>query len=239
MNIYSGPYHFLSSVLFPDGHQYSYDKDIEVSYQDATCLSISHIGTDLINGIPPQEFDLTMSWLGNALYPIKIDMDTAGELKRIVNIDEVRKRYSSEGVHIMAYYEQSPLIVRYVTDCLKRLRDEKQLMQHLHRSNLYQLIALCMDLPHRSYQLVDFPFTEDTLALHFSTEDENETELLLTVHDIQTTRQFLSHEGRAYVHKSGPSSFDHIQLLLTVEVVNEGYYTRKLELKRIENYNER
>ena len=39
--------------------------------------------------------------------------------------------------------------------------------------------------------------------------------------------------GKAYVHKTGKGTFDHIQIMLEVEIEDEGYYTRKLELKQI------
>ena len=94
-------------------------------------------------------------------------------------------------------------------------------------------MVLCMDISGHSYQLSDFPFTRDSLTFQFVIEDENETELLLTVPEIKTERKLLSHESRAYVHKTGMGTFDHIQFILIVELEGDGYYTRRLELKRI------
>ena len=190
MDIYGGVYTFFSEIFFPNGHKFTYCKDIRISFTK------------------PNKGYRTL-------------------------INEVRKRYSDEGQRIMAHYEQAPLIVQYVETCLERVRDEKLFLQHIGQSNIYQLMVLCMDISGHSYQLSDFPFTRNSLTFQFVIEDENETELLLTVPEIKTERKLLSHESRAYVHKTGMGTFDHIQFILIVELEGDGYYTRSLELKRI------
>ena len=237
MDIYGGVYTFFSEIFFPNGHKFTYCKDIRISFTKPNkgyrTLIIDKVAAEYINGELSQDFDFVMSWLGNVLYPLNIEISPTGTPKSIVNFNEVWKRYSDEGQRIMAHYEQAPLIVQYVETCLERVRDEKLFLQHIGQSNIYQLMVLCMDISGHSYQLSDFPFTRDSLTFQFVIEDENETELLLTVPEIKTERKLLSHESRAYVHKTGMGTFDHIQFILIVELEGDGYYTRRLELKRI------
>lgn len=90
-----------------------------------------------------------------------------------------------------------------------------------------------MASPDRAYQLVDFPFVGDVITFCLSVEDEDEDEILLSIPEIKTERKILSYAGKAYIHKTEKGAFDHIQLMLEIEIENEGYYTRKLELKQI------
>lgn len=180
-----------------------------------------------------QDFDFIMSWLGNALYPMTVRMNDLGEAKGIENIDEVRKRYTTEGQKIIDYYEQDALVADYVKGCIEKVRDEKEVLQCISQSNIYQLATLFMAITNREYRLVDFPFIGDVITFCLSIEDEDEQEILLSIPEIKTERKILSHVGKAYVHKTEEGTFDHIQLMLEVEIEDEGYYTRKLELKQI------
>ncbi|WP_249113465.1 hypothetical protein [Prevotella melaninogenica] len=174
-----------------------------------------------------------MSWLGNALYPLTVRMNDLGEATGIENIDEVRKRYTTEGQKIIDYYEQDALVVDYVKGCIEKVQDEKEVLQCISQSNIYQLATLFMAITDREYRLVDFPFIGDVITFCLSIEDEDEQEILLSIPEIKTERKALSHVGKAYVHKTEKGTFDHIQLMLEVEIEDEGYYTRKLELKQI------
>lgn len=229
-----GTYHFFSETILPNGRKFLYEKDMAISCNTPTSISIGNIGMEKINGKLPEKFDFVMSWLGGALYPLTVRIDDMGKAKEIVNIDEVRERYAAEGQRIMEYYEQAPTIVQYVKKCIERAQDEKDVLRYIAQSNLYQLATACMDISNSEYRLVDFPFIGDILTFCLSIEDENEAEMLLTIPEIETERKLLSHEGKVYVHRTGKGTFDHIQLMLTVEIEDEGYYTRRLELKKAE-----
>ena len=196
-------------------------------------LEINKKGQNLVDGEYSQDFDFIMSWLGNALYPITVRMDDLGEAKGIENIDEVRERYATEGQKIIDYYEKDALVADYVKGCVEKVQDEKEVLQCISQSNIYQLATLYMTITAREYRLVDFPFVGDVITFCLSVEDEDEDEILLSIPEIKTERKILSHVGKAYVHKTEKGAFDHIQLMLEVEIEDEGYYTRKLELKQI------
>ena len=202
-------------------------------YHQSSALIINQENGCNINRRSPEEFDLMMSWLGNALYPMTVRMDDSGEAKGIENIDEVRERYATEGQKIIDYYEQDSLVAEYVKGCIKKVQDEKEVLQCILQSNIYQLATLYMAITAREYRLVDFPFIGDVIRFSLSIEDEDEDEILLSIPEIKTERKILSHVGKAYVHKTEKGTFDHIQLMLEVEIEDEGYYTRKLELKQI------
>lgn len=202
-------------------------------YHQGSALIINQENGCNINRRSPEEFDLIMSWLGNALYPMTVRMDDSGEAKGIENIDEVRERYATEGQKIIDYYEQDSLVAEYVKGCIKKVQDEKEVLQCILQSNIYQLATLYMAITAREYRLVDFPFVGDVITFCLSIEDEDEEEILLSIPEIKTERKVLSHVGKAYVHKTEKGTFDHIQLMLEVEIEDEGYYTRKLELKQI------
>ncbi|WP_257882000.1 hypothetical protein [Prevotella histicola] len=202
-------------------------------YHQGSALIINQENGCNINRRSPEEFDLIMSWLGNALYPMTVRMDDSGEAKGIENIDEVRERYATEGQKIIDYYEQDSLVAEYVKGCIKKVQDEKEVLQCILQSNIYQLATLYMAITAREYRLVDFPFVGDVITFCLSIEDEDEEEILLSIPEIKTERKVLSHVGKAYVHKTEKGTFDHIQLMLEVEIKDEGYYTRKLELKQI------
>lgn len=222
-----------SAVIFPNGSNVSYKKHIEISNLTQYLISISNYSTERINSKPPEDFDFIMSWLGNALYPMTVRMDSSGEAKGLENIDEVRERYAAEGQKIIDYYEQDALVTKYVKGCVEKVQDEKEVLQCISQSNIYQLATLYMAITDREYRLVDFPFVGDVIRFSLSIEDEDEEEILLSIPEIKTERKVLSHVGKAYVHKTGKGTFDHIQLMLEVEIEDEGYYTRKLELKQI------
>ena len=222
-----------SAVIFPNGSNVSYKKHIEISNLTQYLISISNYSTERINSKPPEDFDFIMSWLGNALYPMTVRMNDLGEAKGIENIDEGRERYATEGQKIIDYYEQDALVADYVKGCVEKVQDEKEVLQCFSQSNIYQLATLFMAITEREYRLVDFPFIGDVITFCLSIEDEDEQEILLSIPEIKTERKILSHVGKAYVHKTEEGTFDHIQLMLEVEIEDEGYYTRKLELKQI------
>lgn len=224
---------FHSVLIFPNGSNVSYKKYVDISNLTQYLISISNYSTERINSKPPEDFDFIMSWLGNALYPVTVCMDDSGEVKGIENIDEVRKRYATEGQKIIDYYEQDSLVTDYVKDCIEKVRNEKEVLLCISQTNIYQLATLYMAITTREYRLVDFPFIGDVITFCLSIEDEDEQEILLSIPKIKTERKILSHVGKAYVHKTGKGTFDHIQLMLEVEIEDEGYYTRKLELKQI------
>lgn len=224
---------FLSVLILPNGSNVSYKKYVDISNLTQYLISISNHSTERINSNPPEDFDFIMSWLGNALYPMTVRMDDSGEAKGIENIDEVRERYATKGQKIIDYYEQDSLVAEYVKGCIKKVQDEKEVLQCILQSNIYQLATLYMAITAREYRLVDFPFVGDVITFCLSIEDEDEEEILLSIPEIKTERKVLSHVGKAYVHKTEKGTFDHIQLMLEVEIKDEGYYTRKLELKQI------
>lgn len=224
---------FHSVVIFPNGSNVSYKKYVDISNLTQYLISISNYSTERINSKPPEDFDFIMSWLGNALYPMTVRMNDLGEATGIENIDEVRERYATEGQKIIDYYEQDTLVAQYVKGCVEKVQDEKEVLQCISQSNIYQLATLCMAITDREYRLVDFPFIGDVITFCLSIEDEDEQEILLNIPEIKTERKILSHVGKAYVHKTEERTFDHIQLMLEVEIEDEGYYTRKLELKQI------
>lgn len=224
---------FHSVLIFPNASNVSYKKYVDISNLTQYLISISNYSTERINSKSPEDFDFIMSWLGNALYPVTVCMDDSGEAKGIENIDEVRKRYATEGQKIIDYYEQDSPVTDYVKDCIEKVRNEKEVLQCISQTNIYQLATLYMAITTREYRLVDFPFIGDVITFCLSIEDEDEQEILLSIPKIKTERKILSHVGKAYVHKTGKGTFDHIQLMLEVEIEDEGYYTRKLELKQI------
>lgn len=230
-------YQLFSEMLFPNGDKSSYQDIVTIFYTGnlikTSSLEINKKGQNLIDGDSSQEFDFIMSWLGNALYPITVRMDSSGEATGIENIDDVRKRYTTEGQKIIDYYEQDTLVADYVKGCVEKVQDEKEVLQCISQSNIYQLATLFMAITDREYRLVDFPFIGDVITFCLSVEDEDEQEILLNIPEIKTERKVLSHVGKAYVHKTGKGTFDHIQIMLEVEIEDEGYYTRKLELKQI------
>lgn len=224
---------FLSVLILPNGSNVSYKKYVDISNLTQYLISISNHSTERINSNPPEDFDFIMSWLGNVLYPMTVCMDDSGEAKGIENIEEVRERYATEGQKIIDYYEQDALVTKYVKGCIKKVQDEKEVLQCISQGNIYQLATLYMAITAREYRLVDFPFVGDVITFCLSIEDEDEEEILLSIPEIKTERKVLSHVGKAYVHKTEKGTFDHIQLMLEVEIKDEGYYTRKLELKQI------
>ena len=237
MIVNKNSYQLFSEMLFPNGNKSSYKDIVTIFYTGnlikTSSLEINKKGQNLIDGDSSQEFDFIMSWLGNALYPITVRMDDLGEAKGIENIDEVRERYTTEGQKIIDYYEQDSLVADYVKGCIKKVQDEKEVLQCISQSNIYQLATLYIAITAREYRLVDFPFIGDVITFCLSIEDEDEQEILLSIPEIKTERKILSHVGKAYVHKTEKGAFDHIQLMLEVEIEDEGYYTRKLELKQI------
>ncbi|QUB76649.1 hypothetical protein J5A58_13145 [Prevotella melaninogenica] len=230
-------YQLFSEMLFPNGDKSSYQDIVTIFYAKKLIkplsIEINKRGQNLVDGEYSQEFDFIMSWLGNALYPLTVRMNDLGEATGIENIDEVRKRYTTEGQKIIDYYEQDALVVDYVKGCIEKVQDEKEVLQCISQSNIYQLATLFMAITDREYRLVDFPFIGDVITFCLSIEDEDEQEILLSIPEIKTERKALSHVGKAYVHKTEKGTFDHIQLMLEVEIEDEGYYTRKLELKQI------
>lgn len=224
---------FLSVLILPNGSNVSYKKYVDISNLTQYLISISNHSTERINSNPPEDFDFIMSWLGNVLYPMTVCMDDSGEAKGIENIEEVRERYATEGQKIIDDYEQDALVTKYVKGCIKKVQDEKEVLQCISQGNIYQLATLYMAITAREYRLVDFPFIGDVIRFSLSIEDEDEDEILLSIPEIKTERKILSHVGKAYVHKTEKGTFDHIQLMLEVEIEDEGYYTRKLELKQI------
>lgn len=237
MSVDNRVYIFFSEIIFPNGHKYHYNEAFVFSsirnLGGSSAFHISSMKNSRINYGIKQDFDFIMSWLGNALYPMTVRMDDSGEAKGIENIDEVRERYAAEGQKIIDYYEQDALVTKYVKGCVEKVQDEKEVLQCISQSNIYQLATLYMAITDREYRLVDFPFVGDVIRFSLSIEDEDEEEILLSIPEIKTERKVLSHVGKAYVHKTGKGTFDHIQLILEVEIEDEGYYTRKLELKQI------
>ena len=237
MIVNKNSYQLFSEMLFPNGNKSSYQDIVTIFYTGnlikTSSLEINKKGQNLIDGDSSQEFDFIMSWLGNALYPITVRMNDLGETTGIENIDEVRERYATEGQKIIDYYEQDALVADYVKGCVEKVQDEKEVLQCISQSNIYQLATLYIAITAREYRLVDFPFVGDVITFCLSIEDEDEQEILLNIPEIKTERKILSHVGKAYVHKTGKGTFYHIQLMLELEIEDEGYYTRKLELKQI------
>lgn len=226
---YDRTYKLLSEAIQTNGTKFRYNRKIKVLYLNSGSLSFT-VKEEKNSFL---DFDFIMSWLGNALYPMTVRMDSSGEATGIENIDEVKERYTAEGQKIIDYYEQDSLVADYVKGCIEKVQDEKEVLQCISQSNIYQLATLYMAITDREYRLVDFPFVGDVICFCLSIEDEDEEEILLSIPEIKTERKVLSHVGKAYVHKTGKGTFDHIQLMLEVEIEDEGYYTRKLELKQI------
>ena len=226
---YNRTYKLLSEAIQTNGTKFRYNRKIKVLYLNSGSLSFT-VKEEKNSFL---DFDFIMSWLGNALYPMTVRMDSSGEATGIENIDEVKERYTAEGQKIIDYYEQDSLVADYVKGCIEKVQDEKEVLQCISQSNIYQLATLYMAITAREYRLVDFPFVGDVITFCLSVEDEDEQEILLNIPEIKTERKVLSHVGKAYVHKTGKGTFDHIQIMLEVEIEDEGYYTRKLELKQI------
>ena len=219
---YNRTYKLLSEAIQTNGTKFRYNRKIKVLYLNSGSLSFT-VKEEKNSFL---DFDFIMSWLGNALYPMTVRMDSSGEATGIENIDEVKERYTAEGQKIIDYYEQDSLVADYVKGCIEKVQDEKEVLQCISQSNIYQLATLYMAITDREYRLVDFPFVGDVICFCLSIEDEDEEEILLSIPEIKTERKVLSHVGKAYVHKTGKGTFDHIQLMVEVEIEDEGFYPR-------------
>jgi len=74
-----GTYHFFSETILPNGRKFLYEKDMAISCNNPTSISIGNIGMEKINGKLPEKFDFVMSWLGGALYPLTVRIDDMGK----------------------------------------------------------------------------------------------------------------------------------------------------------------
>lgn len=239
MHIRNGNYRFFSEHLSPNGHKCVYTHHLNLSFTNGVTgkptLTLGERTAEEINGKPPEEFDFVMSCLGNALYPLRLRTDNLGNVQEIVNDNEVRERYVAEGRRIMDYYEHGEIVVGYVERSFESMLDEKTFVQRISQSNVCQLATMFMDIANCEYRLADFPFLGDVIRFRLSVTKEYDEDVVLTITEVYTEREILSFRGKAYVHKAGKGTLDHIQLLLEVEIANEGFYTRRLEIKWMED----
>ena len=112
---YNRTYKLLSEAIQTNGTKFRYNRKIKVLYLNSGSLSFT-VKEEKNSFL---DFDFIMSWLGNALYPMTVRMDSSGEATGIENIDEVKERYTAEGQKIIDYYEQDSLVADYVKGCIE------------------------------------------------------------------------------------------------------------------------
>jgi len=233
-------YLFYSEIRLPNGKRICYSREGDVGVRrkgkQGMEIAFGEITEEKVNHAVPREFDAIMTWMGRALYPVCLTVDSSGKVKSILNWDEVRKRCREEGRRIELYYEQSKLVQTYVQETLKGASTEASLIECLSVSNFFQLVRIAL-FPNQdtTYIIHDFPSQGEVCTLGFQVDrgnDENETLYIAT--DKEEDGQVLSKEGTIRVRYNGEGFPDIIQMQCKIEVAGEGYYVRRVEIQRLE-----
>ena len=141
-------YLFYSEIRLPNGKRICYSRkgDVVVRRKGKQGMEIAfgEITEEKVNHAVPREFDAIMTWMGRALYPVCLTVDSSGKVKSILNWEEVRERCREEGRRIELYYEQSKLVQTYVQETLKGVSTEASLIECLSVSNFFQLVRIAL-----------------------------------------------------------------------------------------------
>ena len=233
-------YQFYSEINFPNGQKMTYGKKINIAFQkkgqEGLSVIFGEISDEMVNNFTPQGFDTIMVWLGHTLYPLALTIDIGGKIQSVANWEEVKERCGKESKRIIAYYENASSVRDYVEVSLKNISSEESFIKSIEQSNIFQVIRI--GLLHKDsfyYDIPDFPSASQYCSLSFQKKRENEyNEMTYVASDERTDDIVMSKTGQIYVQRDDKEFINIIQMQCKMEIANEGYYVRRIEIKRIE-----
>lgn len=221
-------YSFVSEMITPWGDRSVYYRTEQVdavpNMQEGLTFILRGAESELINNVPPKEFDFIMSQLGASLYPIEIQVLKNGEIKKIRKFEEIKKRWETSSKHTLSLYKNAYWVERYVNMTTKNFVSEEQFSRSLMRNSFVQLFFIDEGAKSKEFMLYDFPASGDCKAIHF--------ELISIDYDIYTYRTGQSELRITYTDKG---LVDELLFVCRVEVADQGYYTKRIKIKLIEN----
>lgn len=231
-------YRFLSDVLYPIGKHSIYSKiePISVVPNLAEGLNFTLVGGDheQVNRKPLQDFDLIMSQLGHSLYPIELVVLKTGKIKRLKNLEDIKKRWQWKSDEILSTYENAYWVKRYIKMTTENLADEETFMNALCRSNFMQLFFMEEAASQQHIQMYDFPFTGKTISATFDMVKSSGLEYRYQSVLEDADERICSGTGEMRVTYSDKGLPLKVAFLYRIEVAEEGYYTKKTEIELVE-----
>lgn len=231
-------YSFFSEVIYPSGEYIRYSKiePINVVPNLAEGLNFTLVGGDheQINGKPLQDFDLIMSQLGHSLYPIELVVLKTGKIKRLKNLEDIKKRWQWKSDEILSTYENAYWVERYIKMTTENLADEETFMNALCRSNFMQLFFMEEAASQQYIQIYDFPFTGKTISATFDMVNSSGLEYRYQSVLEDADERICSGTGEMRVTYSDKGLPLKVAFLYRIEVAEEGYYTKKTEIELVE-----
>lgn len=232
-------YQFYSEIKFPNGLRTTNSKKINISFQRRVAgvsVVFDEITDELVDNFVPHDFDAIMMGLGHTLYPLILTIDIDGKIRSVANWEEVKKRYEKESKRIITYYENALSVRKYVKASLANISSEEAFIKCIRLSNLFQVIRI--GLIHKNsfyYNIPDFPSAGQYCSLSFQKERENEhNEMTYAASDEKIDNVVLSKKGQIYLQRDNKGFINIIQMQCNMEIADEGYYIRRIEIKRIE-----
>lgn len=228
----------VSEVIKPSGECSVYSKtekmDVLPNLVEGLNFTFRGASHELINGAGLNDFDLIMSRLGQSIYPIELNVLKIGEIKRLKNFADIQSRWNRESKNILHTHKNAYWVERYINVTSKNLENENRFMNALRCNNFIQLLFIDEATAKQRLILSDFPFVgcnidvEYNLAsskydnYHYCSEIDNVDDRIRFVRgDIIIS----------YTEKGLP---ENVSVCYMAEVVNEGFYRKRITMKLID-----
>ncbi|WP_314313746.1 hypothetical protein [Hoylesella saccharolytica] len=227
-------YRFLSKVMYPDGQHFTYEKTESLSWkvtENGYLLTLHGIGDELIDKKPPEEFDLIVSWLGRATYPVTIEMEN-GKIKNVYQIDDVRERWTKEYHRIIDLYENAGHIKDYIKRSSTNLATEETFIKAFSRDSITQLFYVGEYPQVLPVMLDNFPHVGEILPCKLLQRNYNNQEIYYNSESNENRGITLSNKAELYVKLTDKGYPELIQFLCKAEVARKGIYNKRIELRQ-------
>lgn len=231
-------YNFISDALEPSGKHSTYSMIEHISALpnliEGLNFTLCGITNELIDGNPLQDFNLIMSQLGQSLYPIELNVLKTGKIKKLKNLEDIQKRWKLESEKILSTYENAYWVERYINMTSKNLVNEDSFMKALVRNSFIQLFFMEEAALQQRIQIYDFPFNGNTLNVIFDGVNSDNSEYHYNSVLESTDECICSGKGEMVILYSAKGLPLKISFFYRIEVADEGYYTKRVNIELID-----
>ncbi|NDV64655.1 hypothetical protein [Bacteroides sp. 224] len=150
------------TFVFPDyRHTYYHCREHLIARYDSTedkyNITLEERENVLLNNKYPKEImDILMIEIGNSIYPIELETSSKGELLKIKNFEQIKRRWLQKTQEMQKQYETHPF-KRYVEIASRNIQNENKFHEALGRNSFIKLLIKPLDLNSFLFSFDNFP----------------------------------------------------------------------------------
>ena len=174
--------------------------------------------------------DVMIAELGATLYPVEMQGLKNGEIKKVCKFGEIKNRWETSSKQILSLYKNADWVERYINMTSKNLISEEQFFETFIRHSFVQLLYIDKGIEYTKFKLYDFPFSGTYIIMDFKLIAKDQH-----IYRYKLMNAANDYSGEMEISYSEKNMLDKLSFVCHAEVKNEGYYTKRIKIKLIEN----